>query len=182
MTLSKIKFLTLPVLFAFVVVSPGCQNCASQMSNPFAQSAKTVPPPATFFSQESYLGQTPGNYIPQTPAVVFPSSDSLAPTQPIPAPPATPLSEATNNTGDGATLFAASEFATSENTTDWTPIDVATTSHTAFQAMEAKANAAVSTNFESLVVGASHFVTTITDESDTPLTEPQQLLYSGGYE
>jgi hypothetical protein len=96
-----------------------------------------------------------------------------------------PLSDATNNTlGNGATLFTATE-----KETGWLPVEVASTSYTAFQAMDAKVNSASSIGSgiqtdtpESLIVGTSHVVTTITDESQpmAVLTEPQRL-YSGKY-
>jgi len=179
------SILVLSVLFSFVVFSSGCKSGSAKPSNPFAQ--KTVPPPATFSSQESYLGQTPGSYIPQTPAATFPSSGTVSPTQPMTMPSTVPLSDATNGnvSGEKATLFAAKEA-------DWTPVDVASTNNTAFQAMEAKIKTVSSDDggilktttgvSESLVVGTSHVVTTITDESQpvAALTEPQ-LLYSGKY-
>ena len=181
---AEMKFptlLVLSVLFLFVVLSAGCRNGSAKPSNPFAQ--KTVPPPATFSSQESYLGQTPGSYVPQTPAATFPSS----PTQPV-MPSNIPLSDATGSTvsGEKATLFAATKES------GWTPVDVASTSQTAFQVMEAKVHSVSSNDNgilktatgvpEALVVGTSHVVTTITDESQpaATLTEPQ-LLYSGKY-
>ena len=101
----------------------------------------------------------------------------------MPPPAAVPHSDATNHaTGDGAVLFAGGN-------TGWTPVEVATTSQTEFQAMDAKIEAASGTHSASadglqtpgsVIVGTSHIVTTIVDESAT-LPEPQVLLYSGGY-
>ena len=172
------------VLFLSVIFLAGCKSGGTQPSNPFAQN-QTIPPPATFSSQELFLGQTPGSFIPQTPAETFPQPGSVPPTQPATPPPATlPFSDATNNNaGEGATLFAAGREAGGE--TGWTPVAVTATSRTAFQAMDAKVSSASGGGFqanasESLVVGTSHVVTTIVDESAT-LTEPQLLLYSGRY-
>jgi hypothetical protein len=173
------KFPIIIVLFSLVVFSIGCRSNNAKPSNPFAQNLKTVPPPATFSSQESYLGQTPGTFIPQTPATTFPPSGSGTSIQPAVTPAAVPVSDATNSS-EKATVFAASKES------DWTPV-VATTSQTAFQAMDAKVNSVgsvggVSTDAsESLVVGTSYAVTTITDElqPETTLTEPALLLYSG---
>jgi len=174
------KLLALLVLFSSVVFLAGCKSGGAGPSNPFAQNQQTIPPPATFSSQESYLGQMPGTFVPQTPAFTFPASGSTPPTQPAITPPANiPLSDATNgNVGDGAKLFAAAD-----RETTWSPVAVVSTSQTAFQAMDAKVNSASvgwQTNApESLIVGASHVVTTIVDES-TAQTE-SQLLYSGRY-
>ena len=172
------------VLLSSLVFTVGCKSGGAKPSNPFAQNRQTVPPPATFSSQESYLGQTPGNYVPQTPAATFPSSGSVLPTQPANI----PLSGATNgNVSDqGATLFAAAE-----KETGWTPVEVALTSQTAFQAMETKVNS-VSSNEngvlktttgmpESLIVGTSHVVTAITAESLPEATLSEPPLYSGKY-
>jgi len=164
--------LALLVLFSFALFSAGCQcGNSAKPTNPFAQN-QTVPPPATFSSQESYLGQTPGTYIPQTPATVFPSS----PSTPSPQSAITPSNTATGT--EKATLFSAAKES------DWTPVTITTTSQTAFQAMEAKVAAArgeiPATGSESLIAGTSHIVTTITDES-AALPEPPLLLYSGQY-
>jgi len=175
------------ILFSLIVLLTGCKSGGTQPSNPFAQNPQTVPPPATFSSQESYLGQIPGSFVPQTPASTFQPSGSVLPTQPAAPPPAAmPFSDATNNSvGEGATLFAAANRETNADT-GWVPIEVVATSQTAFQAMDAKVNSGssiggIQTNaLESLVVGTSHVVTTIVDETTT-LTEPQTLLYSGGY-
>jgi hypothetical protein len=188
--LTEMRFLTLLVLFSLVLFSSGCKNGATKPSNPFAQNLQTVPPPVTFSSQESYLGQTPGNYIPQTPATTFPPSGTPVPTQPAIVPSNVPVSDATNNTGDRATLFTASTAAEKES--GWTPVDVASTMNTAFQAMDAKVNSTssheggivktVSGDSESLIVGSSHVITTITDDSlPKPALAEQQLLYSGKY-
>jgi len=181
------RFLTLLVLFSFIVFSPGCQNGTSKPSNPFAYNLQTVAPPATFSSQNLYLGQTPGNYIPQTPASTFPSSGTYTPAQPAMTPSNISQTGTQGNAGSTATLFDATE-----KESGWSPVDVASTSQTAFQAMEAKANTSLSIESgmvktvsgvsESLVVGTSHIVTTIADESPAvDLSEPQQLLYSGKY-
>jgi len=173
------------VLFSFVIFLAGCKSGGTQPSNPFAQNL-TVPPPGTFSSQESYLGQTPGIFLPQPPASTFPSSESVSPTQPAMTAPfeAMPFSDATNNTSDGATLFAGAG-----RETGWTPVEVATTSQTAFQVMGAKVDLGSSVvGFqtgapESLIVGTSHVVTTIVEESQpaASLTEPPLLLYAGQY-
>ena len=186
------KLPALLVLGSLVVLLTGCQNRGgTQPLNPFAFN-QTIPPPATFSSQESYLGQTPGGFVPQPPATTFPGSGfpgsgSGLPTQPSSSPPANiPFSSDTNpNSGTGATVFAA---ATSEPIaeTGWAPIEVTATNQTAFQAMDAKINTASAVggfqtdNLESLIVGTSHAVTTIVDEAAT-LPEPQVLLYTGGY-
>ena len=158
------------VLFSFSIFSVGCQNRGANPSNPFASNLQTVPPPSTFSSQGAYLGQMPGAYIPQTPATTFPSS--------VPAPSTQPAATSANS-GEKATLFTATE-----KDADWTPVAMATTNQTAFQAMDAKVNPAADTGSggtpESLVVGTAYAVTTITDESQPePLTEPPLLLYSG---
>jgi len=178
------------VLLSFVIFLTGCQNGGTQPSNPFAQN-QTIPPPATFSSQELFLGQTPGAFVPQTPAATFPQPGSVPPiqvppTQPTTPPPADiPFSDATNNSaGEGATLFAAGRETSGD--TGWAPVAVAATSQTAFQAMDEKVNtASAGSGFqldtpETLVVGTSHVVTTIVDETAT-LSEPQLLLYSGRY-
>ena len=173
----KISPFSLLVLFSLVFVLVGCQNKGSRPSNPFAQNSQTVPPIATFSSQESYLGQIPGSYVPQTPAATFPS---VAPTQPA----VQSDTSSSNASGEKATLFAA---ATTQGT-GWVPADVPATDLTAFQAMDSKVTSspnalvAASGNSESLIVGTSHVVTMITDHSQTTttLTEPA-LLYSGKY-
>jgi len=185
----KISQLTLLVLFSSIVFLVGCQNKGSQPSNPFAQNLRTVPPPATFSSQESFLGQVPGSYVPQTPAETFPTSSTqpITHTQPI-----TQSNTVDNNTsGEKATLFNPVATAPTQET-GWTPADVAPTSLTAFQAMDQKNNSISSNDnsilaitsgvSESLVVGTSHVVTTITDDSSPTanLVEPSPL-YSGRY-
>jgi len=184
------KFSVSLVLFSFAVGLAGCQNGGTQMSNPFAIN-QTIPPPATFSSQESYLGQPPGSYVPQSPATTFPGSGfpgsgAASPAQPSAPPPANILSDTTNNNvGERATLFSAATRETAADT-GWAPIEVTATSKTAFQAMDAKVGTGVSSagfqtdNPESLIVGTSHVVTTIVDDS-APLSEPQVLLYTGGY-
>ena len=163
------------VLFSLAVFLAGCQNNGATPSNPFAKNLQTVPPPSTFSSQGAYLGQTPGTYIPQTPATTFPQS------VPVSVSPAQPSTTSVDST-EKATLFAATE---KEKETDWAPVTMATTSQTAFQAMDAKVSsntAAWSADTpESLVVGTAYAVTTITDESqpEPPLTEPSLLLYTG---
>ena len=159
-------------LFAFIVVVTAgcnCQNGGTQPVNPFAQNRQTIPPPATFSSQDSYLGQTPGTYIPQTPATTYPPS---APESSVGA------ADTTVSNSEKATLFSAAE-----TESGWSAVETASTSHTAFQAMEAKANSGSTADMsESLIVGTSQVVTTISEDSP-PATTPaeQQLLYSGGY-
>jgi len=176
------KLLTPLILFSAVAFLAGCQSGGTQPSNPFAQN-QTIPPPATFSSQELFLGQTPGSFVPQPPATTFPPSGSIPSPQPTTTPPANiPFSD-NNHAGEGATLFAAGRETAGD--TGWTPVTVATTSQTAFQAMDAKVSSASGSGFqtsapESLVVGTSHVVTTITDEA-AMLTEPQLLLYSGRF-
>jgi len=184
----KFRQLLIPlVLVSSVILLAGCKGgSGSQPSNPFAQNL-AVPPPATFSSQESFLGQTPGSFVPQTPASIFSPSGAVSPTQPTtPAPANIPFSDAANNSESeqGATLFTATE-----KETGWLPIDMASTNQTAFQALDAKvgsgniANGFPTDTPESLIIGTSHVITTIVDESQpTTLTEPQTLqLYSGGY-
>jgi hypothetical protein len=168
------RSLTLLILLSFIAFSSGCNNCGTaKPSNPFAQNLQTVPPPATFSSQAAYLGQTPGNFVPQTtPATTFPSSGTIP---------------ATNNDSDRATVFAATE-----KESGWTPVDIAATGNTIFQAMDEKVHLP-STNdggilttasgvSKPLVVGTSPAVTAIVDDSPpaSVLTEPQ-LLYTGQY-
>lgn len=159
------------VLFSFAVFSVGCKNNGATPANLFAKNSQTVPPPNTFSSQGAYLGQTPGTYIPQTPATTFSPSVPVSSAQPA----TTPVSS-----NEKATLFT-----TAPKETDWTPVAMVPTSQTAFQAMEAKVNSAPATwnagSPESLVVGTAYAVTTITNESqpEPPLTEPPLLLYSG---
>ena len=182
------KLSALLVLFSSFAFLLGCKSGVTQPSNPFVQNLQTVPPPATFSSQESYLGQTPGSFVPQPPASTFQPSGLAPPTQLTEPPPASiPLPDAANNgTGEGATLFATAGKETAGDS-GWVPVSVPTTSRTAFQAMDAKVNPASSASVvqanasESLIVGTSHVVTTIVDEAAT-LSEPQTLLYSGGYE
>jgi hypothetical protein len=177
--LVEMKISPFLVLFLLVLVSVGCQNKGSRPSNPFAQNSQTIPPPATFSSQESYLGQIPGSYVPQTPAATFPS---VAPTQPA----VQSDTSSSNVSGEKATLFAAATTPVQE--TGWVPADVPATDLTAFQTMDSKVvsspNALVVSSgvSESLIVGTSHVVTTITDHSQptTTLTEPAHL-YSGKY-
>jgi len=184
------KFSVSLVLLSFAVGLAGCQNGGTQMSNPFAIN-QTIPPPSTFSSQESYLGQPPGSYVPQSPATTFPGSGATSPAQPSAPPPANILSDTTNNNiGEAATLFSAATRETAADT-GWAPIEVTATSKTAFQAMDAKVGTGVSSagfqtdNPESLIVGTSHVVTTIVDDSaplsELHLSEPQVLLYTGGY-
>lgn len=178
------KLLLPLILFSFVVLLASCKSGnLQQPSNPFAQNLM-VPPLATFSSQESFLGQTPGSFVPQTPASTFAPTEIVTPPS-APAPANLPFSNTTNNntSEQGATLFTATV-----KETNWVPIDVASTHQTAFQAMNAKVNSAnavgsLQTNdSESLIVGTSPVVTTIVDNSPSaPLTEPQTLqLYSGG--
>lgn len=183
----KMRLLTLPVLFSLIILSPGCKNGASKPSNPFAQNLQTVAPPATFSSQDLYLGQTPGSYILQTPASAFPSSGTYSPTQPATMPSNILPSEATGHTSSAATRLDSTE-----KQSDWSPVDVVSTSQTAFQAMDAKVKSTLSSESgmvktvsgisESWVVGSSHIVTTIAAESPSAdLSEPQQLLYADKY-
>jgi len=180
------KLPALLLLFSFAMGLAGCQNgSGTSSSNPFAV-YQTIPPPATFSSLESFYGQAPGGFVPQPPASTFPGSGAASPTQPSSPPPATILSDTTNNNvGEGATLFAAATRETAADT-GWAPIEVTTTNQTAFQAMEAKVNTGTSIagfqadHPESLIVGTSHVVTTIVDDTAT-LPEPQVLLYTGGY-
>ena len=160
------KFSVISALCLLTAGSAGC-HCLdnSSPSNPFASSARTVPPPATFSVQESYLGQTPGSFIPQTPATTFPAASSSI------------------NDNEKATVFTSTEIES-----HWTPAETVSTSQTAFQAMEAKANVysavgtAAPTGNDSLVVGSSFSVTTISDGTQpaSVLAEPQPL-YSGGF-
>ena len=170
-------------LFSSVLALTGCKNGSTQPTNPFAQNL-TIPPPATFSSQESYLGQTPGSFVPQPPASTFPQPGAISPTQPAVSPTDIPSSDSThNNVGEGATLFTAAS-----RETGWSPVEVVTTSQTAFQVMDARTSTVSSANSvqtgtpESLIVGASHVVTTIMDEGQptATLNEPQ-VLYSGKY-
>lgn len=194
------RTLTLLILILIIIFSPGCKSGITNPINPFAltrqgRSGQTVPPPGTFSSQESYLGQTPGNYVPQTPATTFPSSGTHSPTQPA-APPSYPVpsnvtnSNAANNASEKASLFTPPPA--TEKETDWSPADVASTSNTAFQAMEAKVK---STSFneggtvniasgipETLIVGSSPAITTIIDGAQPESVPAEaQLLYSGKY-
>ena len=167
------SFLLVSIVFA---LGCNCSSSGTKPSNPFAQNQQTVPPPATFSSQDSYLGQTPGNFVPQTPATTFPNSSA-------PLGDSLPQSNVTNGS-EKATLFSAAE-----KEAGWTAVATASTSQTAFQAMEAKSNPVSSVGSsiptdasESLIVGTTHVTTTITDDSQSApaLTEPQ-LLYSGGH-
>ena len=166
------KFSVSLILFSFAVVLPGCQSNGTKSSNPFAQNSLTVPPPATFSSQESYLGQNPGTYIPQTPATTFPYS-----------PPASSPQSAITYPNSVTSTETATLFSAEKKGADWTPVAMTTTSQTAFQAMEAKVAAnenGIPADSESLIVGTSHVITNVIDESAT-LQEPQLLLYSGQY-
>ena len=177
----KIYPLSLLVVFSCVVFSAGCQSKGSQPSNPFAHNLQTVPPPATFSSQDLYLGQIPNGYVPQTPAETFPTSSTPPVTQ--------PNTTDSNTSGEKATLFSTVAAAPVQET-GWTPADVTSTSLTAFQALDQKNNppsdnsiqATIAGAPESLVVGTSHVVTTIADDSlpAATLHEPAPL-YSGRY-
>ena len=163
------KFSVLFVSFVFIASGCNSQSGREKPINPFAQNRQTVPPPATFSSQDSYLGQMPGTYVPQTPATIFPSSAPVSPVQPV---------DSAVSAGDKATLFSSAE-----TESGWSAVETASTSNTAFQAMEAKASSGFSADTpESLVVGTSHVVTTISEDSQ-PAAVPteSQLLYSGGY-
>ena len=170
------KFSALFILLSITLFSLGCQNSGTKSSNPFAQNLRTVPPPATFSSQDAYLGQMPGNYTPQTPATTFQTQGAVPTTQSA-VTPATVM-PTQGNTNTQATVFAAAE-----KETDWTPVPMRETSLTAFETMDAKVTntgGSLAGTSESLIVGASHVVTTIADESlPETLTEPQLLLYSG---
>ena len=153
-------------------------------SNPFAQNSKTVPSPATFSSQESYLGQTLGTFVPQTPATTFSPAhqEPASSTQPSASPSNASVSE-TESSNEKVTVFTAAEQGSA-----WIPVETSSTSNTAFGMLEAKTNVASSEgsgatdSSESLVVGTSHMVTTVTGESQpmVSLSEPQQL-YSGKF-
>lgn len=184
------KLLAPLVLFSLVAFLAGCKSGSTQPANPFAQSLQTVPPPSTFSSQESFFGQAPGSgtFAPQPPASTFPPSGTVTPTQPTASPPAAiPFSDAANPNASEqrAALFTA---ATTEASTftGWAPVEITSTNQTAFQVMEAKDKAVPSGGIsadtpESLVVGTSLIVTTITDES-VPATLSEPLtLYSGQY-
>ena len=177
------KLLILLTLFSLIGFFAGCQSSATkQPSNPFAQNLQTVPPPATFSSQDSYLGQTPGTYIPQTPATTFPTSGALPSTQPTIS--SNLSSETANhNISEGATLFAPME-----KESGWSPVEITLTDQTAFQAMDEKINTSANENNllttgipESLIIGTSHVATTITDESQTATLIEPQLLYPKQY-
>lgn len=162
------------ILFSFVIILTGCRSNGTQPANPFAQGPRTVLPPATFSSQESYFGQTPGagTFVPQPPASTFPSSGAVSPTQPVTSSPASiPSSDTTNSISgeQGATLFTTASRETSRDA-GWKPVEVTSTSKTAFQIMETKGTAAhlneIPTDIpESLIVGTTYVVTTIVDET-----------------
>jgi len=186
------KFSVSVVLFSFVVLAAGCSNQDNRAkpTNPFAHNLKTVPPPATFSSQESYLGQTPGTFVPQTPATTFPSHPLGTTPSPQPeTPPANVFSSNTSMNNPADSHERATVFTPSEPATAWTPADVTTTSHTAFQAIAAKAhstssqgNATPAEASDTLIVGTSHAVTTIADESPPiPALNTPQPLYSGQF-
>jgi len=179
MTFHKFSVLFVIVSTGLIATGCNCFNNSPKPTNPFAQNQQTVPPPGTFSSQEAFLGQTPGSYVPQTPATTFPSQATPSPASVVPSNVTAPntVSDIGDKVTDKATVFSPPE-----TQTGWTTVEVATTNQTAFQAMEAKAvtgNGSLGDAPESLVVGASHVVTTITDES-TPLTEPA-MLYSGKF-
>ena len=180
------------VLFSFVVLAAGCNNQGNRAkpTNPFAQNLKTVPPPATFSSQESYLGQTPGTFVPQTPATTFPPNSTEPASSPQPeTPPANLFPSNVSVDNSAGSSERAAVFTPSAQETAWTPADVATTNRTAFQAIAAKADSTSSPGSatpagasDTLVVGTSYAVTTIADESQPiPALSTPQPLYSGQF-
>ncbi|MDR0521439.1 MAG: hypothetical protein LBH00_06260 [Planctomycetaceae bacterium] len=174
----------------------GCQTSGSRPVNPFAvsQNRNTVPPPATFSSQEFYLGQTPGgDTVPAVPAATFQPSSPAAPaalpgtTVPPPAAPSSPLGSSVEQKAE---LFTAEKKETPKEP-QWVAVNVPATSQTAFQTLEAKSrsdsydeNGVQKTavgNSPSLVVGTSHAITTITDETPAPALAEPKSVYSGEY-
>ena len=174
------KFSAFFAVFSVCIFAAGCNcfNNSTKPQNPFAQNQQTVPPPGTFSSQEAFLGQTPGSFVPQTPATTFPTPQGPVTSNPSATSPSDiTLPNTVSGIGEKATLFSSPD-----KESGWAAVDVATTSKTAFQAMEAKVttDSTISGDaFGSLIVGASHVVTTITDES-TVLNEPA-TLYSGKF-
>ena len=165
------KFSASLVLFSLIILAMGCntQGGGQPPANPFASNLRTVPPPATFSSQQLFLGQMPGTYTPQAPATTFPPAGSAPPvvvTQPE-TPPSNVFLSDTANSNEGATLF------TTTGAGDWASIETPVTNHTAqtaFQAMDARVDPnspfapAFPTDISgSMVIGTSHAVTTITD-------------------
>ena len=187
-------FSILSAFLVCVLATPGC-NCTNDCHllksplNPFAQTAQTVPPPATFSSMESYLGQTPGSFVPTTPASVFPaptSSPAETPTQSIPSnstpsnsiTSGTVLSNAVNDQGQPVSTLAPANVLSPASDAVWSPAEVSATDHTAFQAMDAKvysgspsASGFQNDGSDSLVIGSSHSLTTIIDDPSTALPQ-----------
>jgi hypothetical protein len=142
-----LTFMTMPlhkllIVTACLVIALGCKSNTATPKNPFAWS-RTVPPPATFSSQESYLGQSSIVLTPQSSATLFQSQPPVTqPSAPAPIPANMPLPSATPSasTEPAATLFQASTKTDATPEPEWSPANVAVTSQTAFQNLETKAN------------------------------------------
>ena len=185
------------LLFSCVALASGCNSTSGggTPTNPFASNLQTVPPPATFSGQELFLGQVPGSFAPQVPATTFPTSGTTPATQPETPPPSNVSFAGTENAGAQNNADGASVFMITPSESGWAPVEINATSKTAFEATDARMRAdsspfggtmpvgAMPTNSaESLVVGTSHIVTTITDSTQSVASLPEsQSLFSGGF-
>ncbi|MDR3183633.1 MAG: hypothetical protein LBT89_12085 [Planctomycetaceae bacterium] len=157
------------LLSVVVCFSIGCKSSNQVPSNPFAVN-RTVPPPATFSSQEAYLGQSPLILPPQTPASVFPGA-AAAPPANTTLPPLTSAAE--NAAPEAATLFQSANVQPSNQEIppepEWSPANVAVTSQTAFQNLETK------TNTVSYQDG-SGTLKTVSETTQNPVTSSSQIV------
>ncbi|MDR2756229.1 MAG: hypothetical protein LBC20_11030 [Planctomycetaceae bacterium] len=195
MKYGKIFFQFIILFLFFGGMFIGCKSRENnQLSNPFALSRQTAPPPATFSHQASYLGQTPSAYVPQLPATTYPSGNNNSiptntplPTGTIPSStiPAAPTTAVPNgnygsiNNSSGATLFQTSAVTPSQTTeNDWMVAETTTSNHftaiaatgeTAFQNLESKSHSVTT-------VDTSGIVTTSVAEPETWAVSSSPLM------
>lgn len=188
----------------FSVVATGCKSSGNKMSNPFAKSSQTVPPPATFSHQSSYLGQTPGGYTPQVPATVYPQSTipgTIPANVPLPSGTVVPTTPTPySGSINGASVYqngvpsAQVASTAAPVAADWqaaSPVPEASisatpTSQTASQFLASKVGTVTTVSAdgrsqvtvtapETLVVSSSQAITKISGDAEPAPHEPQPL-------
>lgn len=193
------------IILSYVFLSlAGCQ-CGQngQPSNPFAMDRQTVPPPATFSIQPSYLGQSacPTTTYPVSssssssthqPATTYPPSSGYGSLNPSPG--ASVFQNAQTNQG-GWTPPSSDIPQTSELLQPSTQIATYASNQTAAQSLDTQVGLVRSTtpdgvtqttyvNPDSLAVSSAQITTKVLGTPQTPeavAAEPQ-IMYSGHYQ
>ena len=190
------------------VGSTGCKSSGgSKNSNPFAMDRQTVPPPATFSHQSSYLGQTPGSYNPQQPATVYPSGTtapaSIPSNVPLPssttAPATTPIGAGSYGSINGASTFSAAQVPTAQLAShtapvasEWQPtvatlaetnvtVPVTSTSQTVFQYLDSKVGTVATVSADGsghTVAAAPETLVVSSSQAVTKISDPAPISES----